>query len=280
MDIIPNFISRLRPQHVEQNIFDMGIDSELVIESNISEDLIQIFKCPICLLIPRDIVLLDNCKHHFCSNCICTVATRNLMNFKCPVCRQSKDRITQFDQDPIQQGNSIPFIINQTLNLLKFRCVCAYEGNYLDFLEHERNTCQKIEFKCPAPNCATKVTNETLWEHYKNCEKAILICANPNCCSKFEFRNKMPNHNCQDKDTFYKGLFEFYNVLANPPTNSSEFAELDFFKKTPHNHCNELNYFMKHHSASSSKDLQNHIKICHKNFEFYFPLGNCVLLHT
>ena len=132
-----------------------------------------VWKCPICLGLPRQPVTISTCGHMYCDECvhqlIATNASADLLTHKCSVCR------TQFKRGDLLHYGQWPLLLRQTWALSRVRCEgCDFESSPDDMVNHERTRCANRMVMCPG--CWSTLPVEAMCEHAIHCDRVVVNC--------------------------------------------------------------------------------------------------------
>jgi hypothetical protein len=134
----------------------------------------SVWKCPICLGVPRQPISINACGHVYCDRCVHTLMATNpsadFTTHKCAMCR------AQFRAGDLFRFGQWPLLLKQTWALLRVRCEkCGdCESSPQDMVHHERVQCVKRVVTCPG--CWYSASVENVCEHAVKCDGVVVNC--------------------------------------------------------------------------------------------------------
>ena len=137
---------------------------------------LQEFICPICQDVIHEASLIEDCGHHFCSDCL----ARSLQKKKeCPICRT-----TEIKCAPNKQ-------LDRKINQFRVRCPnyvdneeeanhergCKWEGELSDLMNHLDRDCPNKEVLCPFKDagCTKKIVRKDMDNHMKTNQQRHML---------------------------------------------------------------------------------------------------------
>jgi hypothetical protein len=148
---------------------------------------LQTLSCPICTYPAMPIVVRLPCGHIFCKVHILEWLKTNAT---CPMCK------TEFEKKDILEDK----IIEEIINTLKVSCPqkelgCDWLGERGKLLNHLKNSCQYMTYKCIYPKCNYVGLTKDKEEHEKNCEWKPYTCELKGCNFKGYLGDKEHHEN-------------------------------------------------------------------------------------
>jgi len=148
---------------------------------------LQTLSCPICTCPAMPIVVRLPCGHIFCKAHILEWLKTNAT---CPMCK------TEFEKKDIIEDK----IIEDIINTLKVSCPqkelgCNWLGERGKLIDHLKNSCQYMTYKCIYPKCNYVGLTKDKEEHEKICEWKPYVCNLKGCNFKGYLGDKEHHEN-------------------------------------------------------------------------------------
>jgi len=148
---------------------------------------LQTLSCPICTCPAMPIVVRLPCGHIFCKAHILEWLKTNAT---CPMCK------TEFEKKGIVEDK----IIEEIINTLKVSCPqkelgCDWLGERGKLLDHLKNSCQYMTYKCIYSKCNYVGLTKDKEEHEKICEWKPYVCDLKGCNFKGYLGDKQHHEN-------------------------------------------------------------------------------------
>ena len=163
-----------------------GFDDEnVVMEINeaIKSDVLHfsesVWKCQVCMCVPRRPTYLKSCGHIGCEACLRKViVTHNNKDLEfgtaqCPTCRALFDN---FSFTPYEEW---ALALQQTWKCIRVRCgfhSCSFTSDPIAVVEHERALCEYRIIECPSSRCHFRASVAQVRAHAVTCEKVYVHC--------------------------------------------------------------------------------------------------------
>ncbi len=147
------------------NVFDSGQISE------------TLWKCPVCFGLPRVPVSLGRCGHIGCEQCLRRLLISSNQHMygvgTCPICREL------FDARRMMEYNTWPMLARTLWKMLRVKCSyagCSFIGDPISTYMHEKGTCKRRLYACPATGCTYAGFFDDTVSHTKLCRKLYVYC--------------------------------------------------------------------------------------------------------
>ena len=132
-----------------------------------------IWKCPICIGVPRQPVTLTTCGHLYCDGCVHQLMVTNrstdFTTHKCCNCR------THFKRNDLSRYGQWSLLSKQTWALIRVQCEsCDFISSPEDMVHHERVQCPSRVVTCPG--CWFSGTVEDVCNHALQCNSVLVNC--------------------------------------------------------------------------------------------------------
>ena len=172
-------INRVRYIKEEIKFPGAGINKNLVVAKD--EQVLEIFKCPICLNLEWDPVECknDECQNTFCKTCVEKIISQG--QNKCPICKTS----------PFLYKKSIN--TKKALSMISIKCIfegCKEIPNYTNYLDHLEK-CPFVLYRCNNEGCNFKGIKTVIENHIEECGYRKIRCE---LCNKIITFNQKEEH--------------------------------------------------------------------------------------
>ncbi|XP_062512459.1 TNF receptor-associated factor 4-like [Corticium candelabrum] len=137
-------------------------------EAHFVEPLIDLWKCPICLLAAREPKLTE-CGHQFCTECLGPLMGGNTLS--CPVCRKSLNKSQVYPNNMMKRE-----ILSLKIECDQCKKGCTWQGELRQREEHNKQ-CGYVPEAC-STNCGQSVMRKDMDNHRRQvCRRRVVVCS-------------------------------------------------------------------------------------------------------
>ncbi|CAD8075835.1 unnamed protein product [Paramecium primaurelia] len=212
--------------------------------------------CAICYNLFDIPIILPDCKHTFCRDCLDQWVSKQAMN--CPLCRID---VSHYLTNKQLKFSLIDFNTMFLIDNIEVKCPnCNWKGKTKDLKLHQQKYCNLMS--CPL-NCNLKFTSQELEFHKDICKYRIIKC--PQYCGEEFEAHKIFNHlqncmytykECNKCNCILQGI-KMLNHNCN--IDSCRNSQFGCKKQELHTNCDfEFNYCKNCYDFLMNKDLQTH----------------------
>ncbi|XP_047123407.1 TNF receptor-associated factor 6 [Hydra vulgaris] len=156
------------------------LDNELPSEKNCEGYDVEVdgiilteLECPLCSLVLRNPVQLEQCGHCMCRNCLnkWKIHSRSHSAFRCPICRVDIKEERIFENKMVNR-----MVLNLRVFCSNKKKKCNWLGELRDLKRHKERDCEYEEISCIYEGCMKRFLRCYMGLHEERCAYRVTPC--------------------------------------------------------------------------------------------------------